>query len=179
MAHARRSPLIAVCALGTAWMLGGCAAAPPAPAPIQEPVDDWRNLGVAPFGSQLQELHVPVHEVLLFADPEGLECYAPDVRTRTFLGRSVESYLLCYAHGRLNLVELLVSLPATGAARAFSGYCDAWQAGTEPVDARTAMRCSGTHEPGPSFRASLGESADGATIPLSIIVSDTPFSNSP
>ena len=111
--------------------------------------------------------------------PVDRECYAPDAPARRVAGRSVESYLMYYAHGRLDCVELVVSLPAAGAADEFSHYCDAWQVGTVMIEPRTAERCAGTGQHGQSFCASLGESADGATIPLSIIVSDTPFTTIP
>jgi hypothetical protein len=194
MAIAQRRPLIVLCATGAGWILGGCAAtAPPSPPAPPAPkflsaADDWRTLGVAPFGSQLQDLHVPVHEVLLFRDRQDAgnaaesvdpECYALETPSRRFLGRDVASYLLCYAGGRLASVEVTVSLPAAGAAAEFSRYCDGWQAGTVNVVANTAEHCGGKAQRGPSFSASLGDSADGLTAPLSIVVSDTPLLDSP
>lgn len=200
MAIALSRTLIVAFALGVGWILGGCAAVPPAvpravsPAvpPVApkglDPGYDWRNLSTVQFGSQLQDLHFPVHEVLLFgdrqketnvADPVGEECYAPEAPARRFVGRDVDSYLLCYVHGRLDRVEAIISLPVASAAGEFSRYCDDWQIGTVFIEPRTAVGCTGTQQHGQSFSASLGESADGVSVPLSIIVSNTPFSNSP
>jgi hypothetical protein len=197
MVIALRRPLMALSAALACWILGGCAATapplPPPPPPPAEPkipsaADDWRALGVAQFGSQLQDLHVPVHEVLLFrdrqdadsaAEPADQECYAPEAPSRRFLGRDAASYLLCYAGGRLDSVEVTVNLTAAGAAAEFSRYCDGWQAGTVYFAPRTADQCSGKDQRGPSFRASLGESADGLTVPLSIVVSGISHPESP
>ncbi len=198
MAVALGRPLIGVCAIGACVLQGGCAAPPPAPPPAPAPAPavrrvlegayDWRNLAMAQFGSRLQDLAIPVHEVLLFgdrlepadaADPVGEECYAPDAPVRHFIGRSIDSYLLCFANGRLDRIEAVVSLPAAAAADEFARSCDDWQAGTVAVDPRTAAHCTGTDAHGRTFSASLGESVDGASVPLAIIVSDSPFRKSP
>jgi hypothetical protein len=180
MAIAPRWPLIALGALG--GMLAGCAAPNPkervmAPAHIADPSSDWRRLAVAPFGSLLQDVHVPVHEVLMFGEQAHEECYALDVPAGRFTGREVESYLLCFSRGRLDRVELSFSVPEAGAEAEFSRYCDDWLTGTVAVSPRTSGSCSGEAAQGLSFSASLGGSPDAApdgtaVVPLSIVVFD-------
>jgi hypothetical protein len=174
MAIAPRWPLIALGALG--GMLAGCAATPPreaakAPAPIADPSSDWRRVPIAPFGSLLQDVQVAVHEVLMFGELAHEECYALDTPSGRFAGREVESYLLCFSRGRLDRVELSVSVPEAGAEAEFSRYCDDWQTGTVAVSPRTSTSCGGTESQGLSFSASLGDLPDGAAaVPLSIDV---------
>jgi hypothetical protein len=174
MAIAPRWALIALCALA------GCTAMQPrqparAPSRAASPLSDWRSLVVAPFGSQLQDVPVPVHEVLMFGERAGQECYAPDAAARPFAGREVDSYLLCFAHGRLDRVELSARLPEADAEAEFSRYCDQWLTGAATVSPRAARSCGGTAAQGLSFSASLGESpddaGDGPAVLLSIVVS--------
>jgi hypothetical protein len=181
MAIAPRWPLIALGALG--GMLAGCAAPGPqdrimVPAHIPDPSSDWRRFAVAPFGSLLQDVHVPVHEVLMFGEQAKLECYALDAPAGSIFGRAVESYLLCYSRGRLDRVELSFSVPEAGAEAEFSRYCDDWLTGTVAVSPRTSVSCGGAAAQGLSFSASLGGSADAApdgtaAVALSIVVSET------
>ena len=179
MAIAPRWPLIALGALG--GVLAGCAATAVqqpvlAPAHGADPSGDWRRFAVAPFGSLLQDVHVPVHEVLMFGEQAQQECYALDAPARSIFGRQVDSYLLCYSKGRLDLVELSVSLPEAGAEAEFSRYCDEWQRGTVANWPRTPGSCSGTTAQGLSFSASLGQSPEDAghdsPVTLSIVVSE-------
>ena len=179
MAIAPRWPLIALGALGA--VLAGCAATKPqepakARSHTADPSSDWRKVAVAPFGSLLQDVPVPVHEVLMFGERSYQECYAPDAPAGRFIGREVDSYLLCFARGRLDRVELSLSVPDADAEAEFSRYCDDWQAGTATVSPRTARSCSGTVAQGMSFSASLGESSDDegddSAVLLSIVVSE-------
>jgi hypothetical protein len=193
MAIAPRQPLIVPWALCAGLMLAGCAATP-VQKPAQKPAIattsvalDWRRLPILPFGSPLQDLQVPVHEVLMFGELAGQECYALDEPSQRFPGREVESYLLCFARGRLDRVELTLSLPYADAAAEFSRYCDQWQIGTAEVSARNAERCDGSLPQGPSFSAALGQppgqppdnSPGDSAVPLLIIVSDTPVPGRP
>jgi hypothetical protein len=175
MAIAPRWSLIALGALG--GMLAGCAATKlpqrvMAPAHIADPSGDWRKLAVAPFGSLLQDVHVPVHEVLMFGEQAHQECYALDAPAGFIFGREVDAYLLCFSRGRLDRVELSFSVPEAGAEAEFSRYCDDWQTGTVALSPRTSGSCSGTAAQGLSFSASLGQSPEDAghdsLVPLSI-----------
>ncbi len=177
-------------ALCAGWLLAGCAAAPaqkplpvPVPAPVTGTAVDWRSLAILPFGSPLQDLQVPAHEVLMFGELAGQECYALETPSQSFPGREVPSYLLCFTKGRLDRVELTVSLPDADAAAEFSRYCNQWQIGTAGNSARTAERCEGSSPQGPSFSAVLGPSAgdspEGSTVPLWIVLSDTADPDSP
>ncbi len=190
MAVAPRRPVVPW-ALSAGWMLAACAVAPAqkpmvAPAAVaaaQRPAVDWRSLPILPFGSPLQDLQAPAHEVLMFGELAGQECFALDEPSQRLAGREVETYLLCFAKGRLDRVELTVGLPYAESAREFSRLCDQWQIGTAQILPRTAQRCDGTLPQGPSFRAVLGQSPDDSpddsAVPLLFIVSGTPVSDSP
>jgi hypothetical protein len=177
---------VAPWALCAGWLLAGCAAAPaqkPAAVPATATAVDWQRLAILPFGSPLQDLRVPAHEVLMFGELAGQECYALDTPSQPIPGREVETYLLCFAKGRLDRVELTLNLPQADAAAEFSRYCGQWQTGTAGSSPRTAQRCNGSLPQGLSFSAVLGDpsdnSPDDAAVPLLIIVSDTPVPDSP
>ena len=200
MARTPQAALARALVLGAAVMAGGCATTPtapnaaatvpavtiPAPPRAPEPGFDWRTLPLAPFGSRLQELHVPVHEVLLFQDsndgqgraalPER-ECFAPDGPRRQFVGREVDSDLLCFHDGRLQRVEVTVSLPAGEAARELARYCDGWLAVATAGGARTPAHCSGAAAHGAAFDATLGDPAEDEMAPLVIVVQDDSLSD--
>jgi hypothetical protein len=178
--------VVAPWALLAGGLLAGCAAPPaqkPVPAIAPAIVVDWRSLPILPFGSALQTLQAPVHEVLMFGELAGQECYALDTPSQPFAGREVQTYLLCFAKGRLDRVELTLSLPRAEAAVQLSRYCDQWQAGTAELSPRTAERCDGALPQGPAFSAVLSEgpsdSPDEAAVPLLIVVSETPVPDSP
>ena len=185
MAFASRRSLALACTMA---LLGACAAPPvrapekPTVAVRMNPASDWRRLPIAPFGSLLQDLQFPLHEVLMFGELASQECYGLNAPQGRFVGRQIDAYLVCFAKGRLDRVEVSVNLPAADAAADFSRYCDDWLQDTVAVSARTGTRCSGTVPQGASFSASLLESDDGgkdSAVPLSIIVADTPVSDSP
>lgn len=184
MAIASRRSLALACPLA---LLVACAAAPvrapekPAAAVRMNPATDWRRLPIAPFGSLLQDLQFPVHEVLMFGELASQECYGLDAPREQFVGRPVDAYLVCFAKGRLDRVEVTVSLPAAEAAFDFSHYCDGWLQDSVAVSPRTGTSCSGTVPHGASFSASLLESGDGgkdSAVPLSIVIADAPVSDS-
>ncbi len=184
MVIASRRPLAVA---GAMAVLGACAGPPlqpPAkPAAVRtDPADDWRRLPIAPFGSLLQDLQVPVHEVLMFGELASQECYGLDAPQGQFVGRQIDAYLLCFAKGRLDRVEVTVNLSVADAAADFSRYCDGWLQDRVEGSGRTGTRCSGTAPQGESFSASLLESDEAApqsTVPLSIVVADTPVPDSP
>jgi hypothetical protein len=197
MARAPQDALGLALLVAVAGAVGGCAATPPAPdaasaavaaVPVPPrtppPGSDWRTLPLAPFGSRLQELPIPVHEVLLFQDssepqrPEA-ECYAPDGPRRRFVGREVDSDLLCLRAGRLQRVEVSVSLPADAAGADFARYCDGWLAVAGVGAVRTPVHCSGAVPGGAAFDAALGDAAEGDTVPLLIVVQDTSSDTTP
>lgn len=193
MARPPQDNLACVLLVMAAALAGGCATAPSAPTAAASPVpspppprapepgSDWRTLPLAPFGSRLQELHFPVHEVLLFQDredgqgraasPEN-ECFAPDGAHRRFVGREADSDLLCFHDGRLQRFEVTVSLHASEAVAEFARYCDGWLAVAAAGAERTPVHCSGAAAHGPAFDATLGDMAEGDTVPLVIVVRD-------
>ena len=173
MAIAPRPRLITLAALCA--LLAGCAAPPRrepqmAPAHPVAPADDWRSVPITPFGTLLQDVHVPLHEVLMFGELRHEECYALDAPAGSFIGRAPDSYLLCYSSGRLDRVEVSVSVPAAGAEAEFSRYCDQWQRGSVALLPRTARSCSATGTQGLSFSASLGEFPDDARDGEALVV---------
>ena len=146
------------------------------------PASDWRRLPIAPFGSLLQDLQFPLHEVLMFGELASQECYGLNAPQGRFVGRQIDAYLVCFAKGRLDRVEVTVNLPAADAAVDFSRYCDGWLQDSVAVSARTDTSCSGTVPHGASFSASLLESDEGgkdSAVPLLIVIADTPVSDSP
>jgi hypothetical protein len=183
MAIASRRPLATACAMA---LLAGCAG-PPVQAPATpraarvDPANDWRRLPIASFGSLLQDLQMPVHEVLMFGDLASQECYGLDAPQGRFVGRQIETYLVCFAKGRLDRVEVTVNLAVADAAADFSRYCDDWLQHTVAGSGRTGTRCSGTAPQGESFSASLLESDEAGqeSVPLSIVIADAPVPDSP
>ena len=118
---------------GRGLMLSACAvrafrpAAPPPP--LTAPLDasyDWHVLLLAPFGSVLKDVPLPLHEVLLFRD-EGESRAAADERSAMpsmarcprFMDQALDEYLLCFRHDRLSRIEATVRLPAPKAATNF------------------------------------------------------------
>jgi len=121
--------------------LSACASRPPAPAPAPPPEAhesdasyDWQALVIAPLGSSLKSVAVPVHEALLFRDEtpgataadEG-ECYAPDAPAPRFLGRTPDEYLLCFKQDRLARIRASVPLGESEAEAVFREACSQWQ----------------------------------------------------
>ncbi len=159
-----------------------------APPPV-DPGSDWRALPPAPFGSRLQDLHLPLHEVLLFdgdAATSGateaarqVECYAVDGPRQRFLGRDTDRVQLCFRSGRLHSVEISLPLPAADAAQRLAAYCDGWLQGAVSVAQRSAQGCGGAAPDGPAFEATLGEAVDGDAVPLLIVVHEINSRESP
>jgi hypothetical protein len=117
---------------------------PPPPA-AREPTDasyDWHVLLIAPFGSVLKDIPVPLHEVLLFRDDAhgngatgnaaadaaaiDAECYASDAPAPRFVGNIPDEYLLCFKQDRLSRVQASVRLAAAQASDVFAAACAGW-----------------------------------------------------
>lgn len=121
-------------------MLSACASAPSGPVapppPLKAPLDasfDWHVLLLAPFGSVLKDVPVPLHEVLLFRDEgesrplaDDAECFAIDGALPRFMDQALDEYLLCFRHDRLSRIVAAVRLPAPKAATDFADACGLW-----------------------------------------------------
>ena len=179
MARTRPHELIAAFAAVAA--IAGCAATPPPGAPagpasvVPAAGNDWRALSPAPFGSSLQDLRQPLHEVLMFAASEpspaegavqDQECYATDGPRPHFLGQDADSDLLCFRHGHLYSYELGASLPAGDAAQRFATYCDAWLQAAVSDRSRSAQGCGGAASDGLAFEAQLEDATDADHVAL-------------
>jgi hypothetical protein len=172
----------AAAAAATALLLAACAAPPrtqlPASAPEPIPLDasyDWHVLLLAPFGSVLKDIRLPLHEVLLFRDDaqnasaaEEAECYAVAGAAPRFIARVPEDYLLCFKHDRLSRIEATVRLPASEAAQDFADACGLWlKNAAAAAAAPDAAVCEGS-EADIEFRGSLETEPEGADALLSI-----------
>ena len=94
---------------------------------------DWHVLLIAPFGSVLKVIPVPLHEVLLFRDEargaaatDDAECYAPDQTAPQFVGHTPEEYLLCFKQDRLTRIQASVRLGPEQAPEVFAAACAGW-----------------------------------------------------
>jgi hypothetical protein len=146
---------------------------------------DWHVLLLAPFGSVLKDISLPVHEVLLFRDAaqgapaaDDAECYAVDGAALRFIARVPEEYLLCFIHDRLSRIEAAVRLPASEAAQDFADACGLWlknaalafpAAGAAPASTAPpeGAACEGSDRD-IGFSGSLETELDGADALLSI-----------
>jgi hypothetical protein len=146
---------------------------------------DWHVLLLAPFGSVLKDIPLPLHEVLLFRDAQqgapaadDAECYAIDAAAPRFIARVPEAYLLCFKHDRLSRIEAAVRLPAAEAAQDFAEACGLWlknaalalpAAGAAPASTAPpeGSACEGS-DPDIGFSGSLETEPDGADALLSI-----------
>jgi hypothetical protein len=191
--------------------LAGCHASSPrttlpdrAPPPQSSaPSDasyDWHGLLIAPFGSVLKEVPLTLHEVLLFRDEahgttatDEPECYAGDTPPPRFVGRTPDSYLLCFKQDRLSRVQASVRLSAAEAPEVFAAACARWSKQATPgtasagaVDpgatgdaARSTNTCEG-HDGGIHFNGRLeaepvqAESAQQGEQVLSITLDSPP-----
>jgi hypothetical protein len=94
---------------------------------------DWHVLLIAPFGSVLKDIPVPLHEVLLFRDEargavaaDDAECYAPDQDAPRFVGHTPDEYLLCFKQDRLTRIQASVRLGTEQAPEVFAAACAGW-----------------------------------------------------
>jgi hypothetical protein len=168
--------------LKAAALLGACAALllacsspkvtpPPSNQPPAEPHEaadaswNWHGLMPAPFGSPLKDVHLTLHEVLLFRDtakspaqPDDAECYAADGPAPRFVGRMPDGYTLCFVHDRLSRIDASVDLPLAKAAQIFADACALWlkSATGSPAVPAAADTCEG-REGAVHFKAHLAE----------------------
>jgi hypothetical protein len=176
--------------MAAAALLAACASAPSRPAPPapppKPPLDasyDWHVLLLAPLGSVLKDVTLPLHEVLLFKDAESqsaaddAECYAIDGALPRFVDHALDEYLLCFKHDRLWRIQAAVRLPASQAAMNFADACALWQknaaAAAGPAGGAPAVApaygdpCEGS-DADIGFSAGLEAQTDGGEVLLSI-----------
>ena len=177
-------------AMAAGLLLSACASAPSGPVPpppLKAPLDasyDWHVLLLAPFGSVLKDVPLPLHEVLLFRDEgesrpaaDDVECFAVDGALPRFVAQALDEYLLCFRHDRLSRIVAAVRLPAPKAATDFADACGLWlknaataaqAAGAEPTAVfTTGASCAG-NDADIGFSAGLEADPDGAEALLSI-----------
>jgi hypothetical protein len=174
-------------------LLSACASAPSrpvSPPPLKAPLDasyDWHVLLLAPFGSVLKDVPLPLHEVLLFRDDEesrpaadDAECFAIDGALPRFVDQALDEYLLCFRHDRLSRIVAAVRLPAPKAATDFADACGLWHKNADVAAAAqatagaasaavptTGASCAG-NDADIGFNAGLEVDPDGADALLSI-----------
>ena len=194
MAQARRlsralgaAGLAAATVSGPAW-LGGCgasapargsastAAAPPAPAVVSH---DFSGLVLAPFGTALKDVAVPLTEVLVFHEADrgrgggDGDCFRPNVAV-VFLGRAPTDHLLCFEHDRLQRIEAAVALPAAQAPALFAAACTDWQGGATAT-AQGPDACEGRRQDIEfSARRAEGPAPDMATVSITLVSAARP-----
>ncbi len=195
--HGTLSGALLPCLLA-AWfaMLVGCAASvpktpklaqpdQPAPKPV-DPSYDWRGLLPAPFGSNLKEVPLALHEVLLFRDqaqgagsPDDAECYGADTAAPRFVGGTPDEYVLCFKQDRLARIRASVSVQTEQAPEIFATACALWlknaglpAPGSAPASIST---CEG-QDGAVHFSGRLGEepSVGPAETPLRIVLDGAP-----
>ncbi|MGO9949091.1 MAG: hypothetical protein ACLPWG_19870 [Steroidobacteraceae bacterium] len=177
-------------------LLSACASAPSAPVlpppPLKAPLNasyDWHVLLLAPFGSLLKDVHLPLHEVLLFRDEDesrsaadDAECFASDGALPRFVDQALDQYLLCFRHDRLSRIAAAVRLPASRAATDFADACGLWlknadvaaaaaaqaTVGAAPAAVATSGTTCAGNDADIGFSAGLEADPDGADALLSI-----------
>jgi hypothetical protein len=125
--------------------------APPPQSPARGDASyDWHGLLIAPFGSVLKEVPLTLHEVLLFRDEahgaaatDEPECYAGDTPPPRFVGRTPDSYLLCFKQDRLSRVQASVRLSAAEAPEVFAAACARWSKQATPASAPASPGAAG------------------------------------
>ena len=157
------------------------AAAPAIPAPATSTaVPDWRQIPVAPLGTELTALYAGLHEILYFQDahpaadpPEPGEkalttdCYRSNGPLPTILNHAAEDYVFCFQHDRLARVEAVLNLPTETASALAQRLCDAWLPGSL-AGVRSEAACSGRSSDA-AFRVRLKTAAASGTA-LDIVV---------
>ena len=175
-------------------LLSACASAPSGPVlpppPLKAPLDasyDWHVLLLAPFGSLLKDVPLPLHEVLLFNNEgesrpaaDDAECFAIDGALPRFVDQALDEYLLCFRHDRLSRIAAAVRLPAPKAATDFADACGLWlknadaaaaaqaTANAAPAAVATSGATCAGNDADIGFSAGLEADPDGADALLSI-----------
>jgi hypothetical protein len=116
---------------------------------------DWREIPVAPLGTELAVLHSGLHEILYFQDTHpaveppapgepgvAADCYRANGPLPRVLNRGSRDYVLCFMHDRLARVEAVLDLPAAEAQTLAQRLCDAWLPGSL-TSTRSEESCSG------------------------------------
>jgi len=85
--------------------------------------------------------------------PRAGDCFTPRGALPPVDGRAAQSFVLCFAHQRLSLIQAAVEIPRLSAAATLQRYCDLWLADSG-ADARSDASCSG-HEGTLGFTARL------------------------
>jgi hypothetical protein len=193
--HPMTQRLVAA-ATAAGLLLSACASAPSGPVlpppPLKAPLDasyDWHVLLLAPFGSLLKDVPLPLHEVLLFRDEEesrpaadAAECFAIDGALPRFVDQALDEYLLCFRHDRLSRIAAAVRLPASKAATDFADACGLWlknadvaaataaqaTVGAAPAAVATSGATCAGNDADIGFSAGLEADPDGADALLSI-----------
>ncbi len=185
---------LAAAATAAGLLLSACASAPSGPVapppPLKAPLDasfDWHVLLLAPFGSLLKDVPLPLHEVLLFRDDgesrpaaDDAECFAIDGALPRFVDQALDEYLLCFRHDRLSRIAAAVRLPASKAATDFADACGLWlknadvaaaaqaTVGAAPAAVATSGATCAGNDADIGFSAGLEADPDGADALLSI-----------
>lgn len=176
-------PLAALIGLASAT---ACTSGPPrapaaAPATAADAaVPDWRQIPLAPLGTELAGLYSGLHEILYFQDahqaadpPEPGEravtsdCYRSNGPLPQVLNHVSADYVLCFQHDRLARVEAVLNLPADTASVLAQRLCDAWLPGSL-ANTRSEDACSGRSSDA-AFRVRL-KTATASGAALSIVV---------
>lgn len=110
---------------------------------------DWHGLLVAPLGSTLKDVPITLHEVFLFRDEmhggtavDDADCYGADAPPR-FLGRTPDTYLLCFKQDRLSRIQASVSVTAAQASDVFAAACFGWLTQASTSGAGKNSECEG------------------------------------
>jgi hypothetical protein len=176
---------MAAAATAAGLLLSACASAPsgpvPPPPPLKAPLDasyDWHVLLLAPIGSLLKDVRLPLHEVLLFSNEgesraaaDDAECFAIDGALPRFVDQALDEYLLCFRHDRLSRIAAAVRLPAPKAATDFADACGLWRKNADaaaPAEVLTSGASCAGNDADIGFSASLEVDPDGADALLSI-----------
>jgi hypothetical protein len=149
-------------------------------------VPDWREIPVAPLGTELAALYSGLHEILYFraaepagADPAGeppdpgesaiaRDCYRANGPVPRVLEHASRDYVLCFTHDRLARVEVVLSLPAAEARTLGQRFCDAWMPDSIAT-ARSENSCGGRSGDA-AFRLRWRGSESESGAALSIVV---------
>jgi len=146
-------------------------AAPVGAAPVGASPLGAAAVGAAPVGA------APVGAAPVRASPVGAapvagaffagECFTPRGTLPAFGGGVAQSFVLCFAHDRLSLIQAAIDLPRPSAADLLRRYCDLWlsRTGGERSDAG----CSG-HDGDAAFSARLDLDAPEAAGRVSVAV---------
>jgi hypothetical protein len=177
---------LAAATVSSAAWLEGCAASAPArgsePAASAQPAPpvvshDFSALVLAPFGTAFKDVSVPLTEVLVFHQADGVredgDCFRPNVVV-SFLGRAPTDHLLCFDHDRLQKVEAAVAVPAAEAPALFAAACADWQRGAAAI-AQGPEACEGRQQDiAFSARRTEGPDPGAATVSITLVADSSP-----